>query len=302
MPLDKYSVRVICHLLAVGLGLALASSAPAAQRVAADRPNVIVIVIDDLGWADLGCYGSKFYRTPNLDRLAADGMRFTQAYAACPVCSPTRAALLTGKYPARLHLTDYIPGQRDSARRKLLRPDFLQQLPLEEVTVAEALRSAGYVTAALGKWHLGGEGFEPTRQGFDVAKGGVAAGAVPSHFAPYLREGQTLPGLEQAPQGEYLADRLMAEAETFLAANRERPFFLYLPHYAVHTPIMGKAELIANYSATDRPPGSQRNPIYAAMIENMDENVGRIVARLDALGLADNTIVIFTSDNGGLAR
>jgi arylsulfatase A-like enzyme len=265
------------------------------------RPNVVVILIDDLGWADLGCYGSTFYRTPNLDRLAEGGMRFTQAYAACPVCSPTRAALLTGQYPARLHLTDYIPGQKSSPEHKLLRLEFLQQLPLEQTTVAEMLRSAGYATAAIGKWHLGGEGFEPTRQGFEVAKGGVAAGSVPSHFAPYLREGRKLPGLEEAPPGEYLADRLTSEAERFIAEHRQQPFFLYLPHYAVHTPIMGKANLVAKYTAAGKPSGLQRNPIYAAMIENMDESVGRVMAQLDKLELTDNTIVVFSSDNGGLA-
>lgn len=282
------------------LALLCGFAAPLARGDVAQRPNIVLILADDLGWADLGCYGSKFYRTLNLDRLAEGGMRFTQAYAACPVCSPTRSALMTGKYPARLHLTDYIPGQRDSAQRKLLRADFLQQLPLEETTIAELLRPAGYATAAIGKWHMGGDGFEPTRQGFDVGIGGIASGSVASHFAPYLRDGRTLPGLERAPAGEYLADRLTTEAEQFIEANRKRPFLLYLPHYAVHTPIMGKADLIAKYPA-DKPPGTQNNPIYAAMIENMDESVGRILRRLDALELTANTIVIFTSDNGGLA-
>jgi arylsulfatase A-like enzyme len=259
-------------------------------------PNVVLIVIDDFGWADLGCYGSRYYRTPNVDRLAAEGMRFTQAYVACPVCSPTRAALLTGKYPARLHLTDYIPGRPRGNAFRLLRPDFRQQLPLEETTLAEILRAAGYATAAIGKWHLGGEGFEPTRQGFDVAKGGIAAGSVRSHFAPYLRDGQTLPGLDSAPEGEYLADRLTAEAEKFIEEHRAGPFFLYLPHYSVHTPLNGKSDLVTKYEAAV-PSGLQKNPIYAAMIES----VGRIMRKLEALDLAANTLVVFTSDNGGLA-
>jgi arylsulfatase A-like enzyme len=292
---------MLCWLLTCGLVLAVAGVASAAEQAVATRPNFVIIVIDDLGWTDLGCYGSTFYRTPNVDRLAAGGMRFTQAYAACPVCSPTRAALLTGKYPARLHLTDYIPGQRDSASRKLLRPEFLQQLPLEETTIGELLRPAGYATAAIGKWHLGADGFEPTRQGFDVGIGGIASGSVRSHFAPYLRDGRTLPGLENAPDGEYLADRLTTEAEKFIEANHRRPFLLYLPHYSVHTPIMAKADRIARYEAAGKPPGLQNNSRYAAMIESMDDSIGRILGKLESLGLSANTVVVFTSDNGGLA-
>ncbi len=281
--------------------LVLASVGTAAPSAAAGTPNVVLIVIDDLGWADLGCYGSKFYRTPNVDRLAAEGLRFTQAYAACPVCSPTRAALMTGKYPARLHLTDFIPGERHLLKHKMLRPEFLQQLPLEETTVAELLRGAGYATAAIGKWHLGGTSFEPTRQGFDLGIGGSAAGSVASHFAPYLRDGRMLPGLDDAPAGEYLTDRLTTEAEKFIEANRQRPFFLYLAHYAVHTPMNGKTELVARYEAAPKPPGLQNNPVYAAMIESMDESVGRILRKLETSKLTENTLVLFTSDNGGLA-
>ncbi len=272
----------------------------AAEQPAA-RPNIVVIVIDDFGWADLGCYGSTYYHTPNVDRLAADGMRFTQAYAACPVCSPTRAALMTGRYPARLHLTDYIPGVRNSPEHKLLRAEFHQELPLEEITVAEMLRGAGYATASIGKWHLGGKGYEPTRQGFDIGPGGVDVGSVASHFAPFLdRTREPLPGLEEAPKGEFLADRLTSEALKFIETNRERPFFLYLPHYSVHTPIMAPQALI-DYYKTLKPTTLQANPTYAAMVENMDQGVGRIVQKLDELKLADNTLVIFTSDNGGLA-
>ncbi len=261
---------------------------------------MVLIVIDDLGWADLGCYGSRFYRTPNLDRLAAQGMRFTHAYAACPVCSPTRAALMTGRYPARLHITDWIPGLDVTPQRRLARPDFRQELPLEEVTIAEVLREGGYTTASIGKWHLGGDGYEPTRQGFRLSKGGNAAGGVQSHFAPYLRDNKTLPGMEDSPQGEYLADRLTAEAERFIEDNKTGPFFLYLSHYAVHTPLNGKPDLIERYRGAPAG-GLQSNPVYAAMVENMDESVGRVMRKLDALNLTDNTLLIFTSDNGGLA-
>ena len=291
-----------CLVRAALCACAVAACTQLAVADAPARANVVLIVLDDLGAMDLGCYGSKFYRTPAIDRLAADGMRFTQAYAACPVCSPTRAALMTGKYPARLHLTDCIPGNRNFARHRMLRPEFRQELPLEETTIAERLHAAGYATAQIGKWHLGGVGFEPVRQGFDLAIAGDAAGTPRSYFAPYVgRDGQAIPGLESAPPEEYLTDRLTSEAEKFIEQNRARPFFLYLPHFAVHTPLTAKADMIAKYEAAEKPPGRQTNPIYAAMIESVDESVGRIVAKLDALKLADNTIVIFTSDNGGLA-
>lgn len=287
---------ILLAALVVSLGVFARAS------VAGEKPNVVVIFMDDLGWADLGCYGSRFYQTPNIDRLAAEGMRFTQAYAACPVCSPTRAALLTGKYPARLHLTDFIPGERHPVKDKLIRPDSLQQLPLEEVTLAELLRQAGYVTAAIGKWHLGGAGFEPEKSGFDFAVGGIERGSVTSHFAPYFPDGRyQIPGLEKAPRGEYITDRLTDEAEAFLERNARRPFFLYLSHYAVHTPIQAKPGVTAKYAAAPKTPGSQRNPVYAAMVESSDDSAGRILAKLDALNLTDNTLVIFTSDNGGLA-
>ena len=296
--ISLFALFMLCMAPAPWSDAALAADGPSG-----DKPNVVLFVVDDLGWADVGCYGSSFFRTPNVDRLAADGMRFEQAYAACPVCSPTRAALMTGKYPARLHVTDWIPGNRQFARWRLLRPEFRQELPLEEVTIAERLQAAGYATAQIGKWHLGGEGYEPTRQGFDVCIAGDALGSPRSYFAPYVgrRDGRFIPGLEEAPEGEYLTDRLTAEAEAFIGQHRDRPFFLYLPHFAVHTPLHAKADKIDKYRAAPKPPGLQHNPIYAAMIESMDESLGRIVAKLEALDLADSTLVIFTSDNGGLA-
>jgi arylsulfatase A-like enzyme len=289
--------RLVFPLLVALLSGLLDHSARAADP---HPPNVVVILMDDLGWRDLGCYGSKFYRTPHLDRLAAAGMRFTQAYAACPVCSPTRAALFTGKVPARLHLTDYIPGNFDRRKHKLLRPEFHQELPLEEVTLAERLHSVGYTTAAIGKWHLGGIGFEPERQGFDFAVGGIERGSVNSHFAPYLKDGRQLPGLSNPPAGENITERLTHEAEQFLERNAKKPFFLYLTHYAVHTPLQARPEVTAKYKDA-KPDGYQRNPVYAAMIEAMDDSVGRVLKKLDELKLAENTLVVFTSDNGGLA-
>jgi len=291
-------LRYLLLLLAL-VSLQLPSSA-------APKPNVIFFLIDDLGRNDLGCYGSKFYRTPNLDRMAAQGMKFTDAYAACPVCSPTRASIMTGKYPARLHLTDWLPGRGDRPDQRLARPIINQQLPSEEVTLAEKLKAAGYVTAHVGKWHLGGEGFEPQRQGFDINIAGDHTGTPMSYFAPFggkAKDGKqrAMRGLESAPPGEYLTDRLTTEAEKIIEANKDKPFFLYFAHYAVHTPLRAKADYIAKYPQVAGRAGQQTNAIYAAMVESMDESVGRILRKLDDLKLADNTVVFFTSDNGGLA-
>ena len=287
----------------------LMSSDPlAAQTATPTRPNVVFILMDDLGWADVGCYGSEFYQTPNIDRLASQGMRFTDAYAACNCCSPTRASVLTGKYPARLHLTDWIPGSR-FPRAKLRPPDWPQELPLEEVTLAEALHAGGYTSAAVGKWHLGKAPFLPQNQGFDVNIAGNHSGAPGSYFWPYGHNdparanryhGGPVPDVYAGGRpGEYLTDRLTDEAIKFIEANRRRPFFLYFAHYAVHTPLQAKPELIEKYRAKLRPGFKQNNPTYAAMVESMDQSVGRVMEKLDTLGIADRTIVFFTSDNGG---
>lgn len=276
--------------------ITLAAVLGAAPARAADRPpNVVVILIDDLGWTDLGCYGSDLYETPNVDRLASRGMRFTDAYAACTVCSPTRAALLTGKYPARLHLTDWIHGHpRPDA--KLLPPEWTEALPHSEVTLAEALKPAGYVSASIGKWHLGDAADRwPTHHGFDRNVAGFGLGSPPSYFSPYR-----IPTLDDGPAGEYLTDRLAEEAVRFIEASKDRPFLLYLPHYAVHTPLQAKRELIAKYERKIKPGMRHRNATYAAMIHSMDQAVGRVVGAIDRLGLAEETLIVFTSDNGGL--
>jgi len=263
-------------------------------------PNFIFILIDDMGWTDLGSFGSTFYKTPHIDKLAAAGMKFTDAYAAGPVCSPTRASILTGKYPARLHLTDWLPGRRDMPTQKLLRPEIRQELPLEEFTLAEALKTKGYATAHIGKWHLGGQGFEPQKQGFDLNVAGDHTGTPLSYFHPFQRDGRFMPGLERGAEGEYLTDRLTSEAEKFIEQYREKPFFLYLAHYGVHIPLRAKAEIIAQFQGA---PASQvhTNAIYAAMIASVDESVGRLMRKLDELKLAANTVIIFTTDNGGLS-
>ena len=272
--------------------------------------NVVLFLVDDLGWKDLGCQGSTYYQTPHIDRLAAEGMRFTNGYAACNVCSPTRAAILTGKYPARLMLTQWLPaGRWNPARHKMREGRFLRALPLEEITLAETLRDAGYATLHVGKWHLGGPPFSlPRHHGFTVNVGGSEHGAPGSYFYPYKGSWtipttglpvlkQTLPDGEE---GEYLTDRLTAEAVELIRANRERPFFLYFPHYAVHTPLQAKKKVIARYEKV--PKGKrQGKPAYAAMVESVDDSVGRVLSVLKELKLEEKTLVIFTSDNGGYA-
>jgi arylsulfatase A len=252
-----------------------------------------------MGWTDLGCYGSQYFQTPNIDRLATQGMKFTDAYAACPVCSPTRASILTGKYPARLHLTDWLPGKVDKPDHKVLRPTIRQQLPLEETTIAEALRPVGYVSASIGKWHLGGPKFTPEMQGFHLNVAGNHNGSPPSYFSPYQKDKKSIPLAEGKP-GEYLTDRLTDEALKFIETNKEKPFFLYLPYYAVHIPLQAKQALIEKYQGITDPRGLQKNPVYAAMIESVDQNIGRLMEKLDEWKLAENTVVVFTSDNGGV--
>jgi arylsulfatase A-like enzyme len=282
------------RILPIGLlALVCLSSAKAKDE---DRPpNVVVILIDDLGWTDLACFGSDLYETPNLDRLASEGMRFTDAYAACTVCSPTRAAVMTGKYPARLHITDWIHGH-DRPKAKLRPPAWTEFLPLEEITMAEALAPAGYVSASVGKWHLGDEPDQwPDRHGFTENVAGFGKGSPSSYFSPY-----EIPTLDDGPEGEYLTDRLAGEAVRFLEENQDRPFLLYLPHYAVHTPLQAKAELVERYRGKITPGTRHDNPVYAAMVHSMDEAVGRVVGTVDRLGLAEETLIVFTSDNGGL--
>jgi arylsulfatase A-like enzyme len=259
-----------------------------------NKPNVVVILVDDMGWTDLACFGSKFYQTPHIDRLAAQGMKFTQAYSACTVCSPTRAAILTGQYPARLHVTDWIAGHvRPYA--KLSVPDWTKYLSPQEMNLAQALKAEGYVSASIGKWHLGEEEHFPDKQGFDVNVAGYNKGQPPSYFAPYK-----IPTLKEGPEGEFLSDRLTEEALHFIEENKERPFFLYLPHYAVHTPLQAKPEVISKYKNLTDPAAEQKNAVYAALVESVDDSVGRILDRLDSLHLSQNTVIIFTSDNGGL--
>ena len=260
-------------------------------------PNLIVILADDLGWADLGCYGSQFYQTPRLDRMAREGIRFTDAYAASTVCSPSRAALMTGKFPARLHLTDFIPGRAIKSDQKLRRPDFEQNLPLRELTLAERLKSNGYQSGFFGKWHLGGIGFHASDQGFDVATPEMAG---MRRTVPLSTPSPNSPALVEPLPGEELTSVLTRSAIRFIEQNRDHPFLLYLPHVAVHIPLHGRNELIQKYQKLAQAGARQTNAVYAAMLESLDEGVGAILDALERLHLTQNTLVIFTSDNGGL--
>jgi arylsulfatase A len=264
---------------------------------------------------DTGCYGNRFYETPNIDRLAAEGMRFTDGYAACAVCSPTRAAVMTGRYPARLGVTDWIRARFQGGKipadkknpsgyvggkdKKLLCPRNALWMELDEITIAEALKPAGYTSCHIGKWHLGADDWYPDKQGFDFNIGGCDFGEPPSYFDPYFRKGQGhIPTLKPRRKGEYLTDREADEAVRFIRRHKDTPFFLYLAHYAVHTPIQAKEELTEKYRSKR---GHERNnPAYAAMVHSVDDAVGRICSVLDELGLAERTIIFFTSDNGGL--
>ena len=285
--------RLLCALAFASAALTAAFAR--ATDLPVDRPNVVLILIDDMGWRDLGCSGSTFYQTPKIDALARAGMRFINAYAAAPICSPTRASILTGQHPARLGMTDWLPGRRDSPAQKLRRPMIAQHLPERSTTLAEALRERGYRTASIGKWHLGGAGHGPEQNGFGVNIGGTQSG---SPTGGYFRfETPTL----RLNAGEYLTDRLTDEAERFITENRDRPFFVYLAHYAVHIPLQAKKDAIERHRGRAPQDEFHRNPVYAAMVESVDESVGRIIKKLDELKITDRTVVIFTSDNGGLA-
>ncbi|MEM8486450.1 MAG: sulfatase [Bacteroidota bacterium] len=328
-----------CLIVLVSHVLLLSCSTPPAEP-----PNIVFFLVDDLGWRDVGSFGSTFYETPNIDRLTAEGVKFTQAYAASHVCSPTRASIMTGKYPARLHLTDWLQGRQSYAFEQLRKPEYLPHLPLEEITLAEAFKQHGYQTGHIGKWHLGEDPYGPLEQGFDMQvpdwnKGWPKAG----YYAPF-----ELDGLDDEP-GQYLTDRLTDVAVAYIESNKDQPFFLHMSHFAVHDPIHGRPDLVEKYrqkmAQQDMPEGpdfilegnpDDANPLsraelaelieqpsheghkvlpqrtfkikqhqdnihFAAMVESMDESLGRIMDTLEAQGLSDNTIIVFFSDNGGMS-
>lgn len=306
------------------IGIILLSLAFSSQLRAQteSRPNVVFFLVDDLGWTDLGSFGSEFYETPNLDRLVKSGIKFTQAYTASPVCSPTRASIMTGKYPSKMYNTDWFgapqPDQIQGhwTKNKLLKPAHYEpNLALEEITMAEAFKSAGYQTFFAGKWHLGEEESHwPEHQGFDINIGGNSKGAPSTgmkYFSPYEN-----PRLKNGPEGEYLPERLAAETSTFIRENKSKPFFAMLSFYSVHTPLMTTKALEEKYLAKRaamnledkfEPEGVNKNritqahAIYAGMVEAMDQAVGKVVDEIEKHGLAENTIIVFFSDNGGLS-
>jgi len=308
MGLGNNKLLVMIRLIAMLFLISLMSFQCSEKR----PPNVVFILVDDLGWKDLGCYGSTFYETPNLDAFANESIRFAQAYAASPVCSPTRAAIMTGKNPIRVGITDWIPGN-DPENRKLQAIKDRTELALEEYTLAEALRDNGYQTFFAGKWHLGDEGYLPEDQGFTINKGGHHRGSPPGgYYAPYKN-----PKLANGPKGEYLPDRLTNESLAFMDEHKANPFLLFLSFYTVHTPIQASKRHVAKYrrkrstlpdegqlvfslEGEGRTLVEQVRPDYASMVEAMDENVGRLLQKLKDEGLWENTIIIFTSDNGGL--
>ncbi|MBT5477679.1 MAG: sulfatase [Verrucomicrobia bacterium] len=334
--------RIRTYLAFIALTTCLIQS----QENPDSRPNIVFFLVDDLGWTDLGCYGSNFYETPNIDSFAMDGVKFNSAYAACHVCSPTRSSILTGKYPARNNMTDWIRGRRDFPFQQYLNVKTGQFLPFEEITLAETLRSHGYATGAVGKWHLGKAPSTPDKHGFDWHVPRHWNGGAPNRtfYAPY-----GLKGLEDAPDGEYLTDRLTDEALGFIENNKDQPFFLYLAHFAVHDPIHGRPDLVEKYEtklkenpvngnqpyvlegnpdaheplsrdhldeiidqedwngygvlpqSTVKIKQYQDNTQFAGMVEAVDQSFGRILNALKNWGLEDNTIVIFSADNGGMA-
>ena len=294
------------YLYLILISLLLAACSPKKSQ------NFVFILVDDLGWTDLGYAGSEFYETPNIDKLSKESIKFTNAYSSGSVCSPSRAAIMTGKHPARLQITDWIPGQRPK-NRKLVGPSIQNQLPLSEKTLAEAMLENGYKTFYAGKWHLGDSSYFPEDQGFQINKGGHHKGSPPGgYYSPYKN-----PKLADGPEGEYLTDRLTAESISFLDSVGKDPFFLYLAYYTVHTPIQPNIDYINKFKAKleslEDPENSfrvehggktmlkHRNAAYASMLYSLDSNIGQLIQKLKIEGLYENTTIVFTSDNGGLS-
>ena len=286
-------------LTALVLTALCASPVSAKEKAGGKKPNILFVLIDDMGWMDLGCQGNANLHTPHIDAFAKQGMRFTDAYAAAPVCSPTRAALMTGQSPARLRITNHLPHQDRFTPKgsKLLPAEMLDHLPLEHVTLAERLRDeAGYATAFIGKWHLYKDEekqFNPLHQGFDINIGGCSFGGPPTFFDPYR-----IDFLSDRKKGEYLPDRLADETIAFMKKQNAagKPFFAALWNYTVHWPMEAPADLVAKYKS--RPLKGYNDHRYAAMIEAMDVAIGRVFASLDEMGISEETFVVFTSDNG----
>ena len=289
--------QYLLNLLLTFLLFSIASSCSSYRKtgnINTDKPNIVFILVDDLGWSDVGFLGNSIYETPSLDRLASEGVIFTNAYAPAANCAPSRACILTGMNTPRHGIYTVGSSERGKSKnRKLIPIENTTTLDEGFVTIAEALKTQGYYSATMGKWHMGKD---PTTQGFNVNIGGTHAGHPKSYFSPYKNK-----NLTDGKDGEYLTDRLTNEAIHFIEENKDRPFFLYLPYFTVHTPLQGKTHLVKKYELKIK--GDERfNTKFGAMIESMDENVGRLLEKLDALMLSENTLLVFFSDNGGLAR
>ncbi len=273
----------------------LASLTAGALYSAQPKTNLILILADDFGAHDLGCYGNKYFATPNIDRLAAEGAKFTNAYAACPVCSPTRGSIMTGRYPVRTGVTDWIPGRVHDPKGPITTPRTATELKLSETTIAEALKPAGYKSGSFGKWHLGGKGFLPTDQGFDLNVGGNESGSPPRSGKPYYGPFE-LPNLS-ATANDFLPELLTRAVAKFIDENKAGPFFIYFPHYSVHLPLGAPEAEVEKHKAKA---AGRYEPTYAAMVEAMDRSVGAVLDAVDKAGVAGHTLVMFFSDNGGL--
>lgn len=276
------------------------------QQAKQQKPNIVLILCDDLGWSDLACYGADLHETPNLDAFSRNAIKFTHAYAAAPVCSPTRAALMTGLHPSRIPMTIWSEGAtKPDNSRKLLPGYSLDHLPQKYNTIAEKLQKNGYRTAIVGKWHLGEASYAPETQGFEVNSGGTYWGAPASFFWPYRNntrfrdEFRFVPGLDFGKPGDYLTDKLTDRALELIDKAGDEPFFLYMAHHAPHTPIEAPEAIVQKYEQKLRPEYQHQNATYAAMIENLDSNVGRLIDHLKTIGKYDQTLIVFTSDNGG---
>jgi arylsulfatase A len=293
--------RMVMNPVAMA-GLLLVAACSAKVDPAATKPNIIVIVADDLGWSDLSCYGNTFIETPHLDALASKGIRFTNGYAAASLCSPSRASLLTGNHPVRVNITEHLHGPfRPSPAIPLITPNIDQSLKLEYYTVGEMMQRESYRTGYIGKWHLGGGNFIPKNQGFDFTYAANYHGLPKSFYHPFFPPG-SMPDIEaESESGDFLTDKLTDKAVEFVSTNTtDSPFFLFLSYYAPHVPIEGRADLEQKYIAKRGGETGLPNPRYAAMVEGIDQNVGRLVAKLRELGKLNNTLIVFTSDNGGL--
>lgn len=293
------------YLTGAALGSLFLSMSFHVSAMPDNKPNIIFILADDMGWMDCSVYGSKYYETPNLEKLAARGIVFTNAVTVNPLCSPTRASIMSGKYPERFHFTTpsgHLPPNPDAplmpgkapAWNKVICPSSRTFMPLEEYTIAEALKTAGYTTAHMGKWHLGHEAYWPEKQGFDINIGGGNYPGPPSFFSPYKNV-----LLKDGPDKEYLTDRLTSEALDYIDLHKDTTFYLNLWHFAVHAPYQGQMDLIRKYEEKTDPRGQQDNAIMGAMIESLDRSIGRILQKLDETGLSEKTLIIFFSDNGG---